>query len=449
MSTAACGWRSDSARPAAGACLGLRIARGRSASGPDPPPAAPGSLARPAAAPQPSAEPDGLAQMARPVAGVGRLARRQPGAGDVGEAGRRRRARTLRTASARNSAMIGSIIGRVEGAARCAAAGSATLAGAARPPARRPSSRPGRTPRTGVGALTAATPSSGGEQRRRPLPPAAARPASRRAAARSSARPRSATSASASSRVNTPGEAGRDVLADAVADHRRGPHAPAHPQPGQRVLDHEERRLASQAAELAVRRLAPAVAAGCSSGGRRSRPRCGARQLGAAVDRLAEDRLGLVQLAAHAGVLRALPGEHEDHRPVAARRATPVGPPARVAAARQRLRAVRQQHERGGGGSLAPDLQGVGDVGQVERGRPARLAGCRRRRLARLERGRRCAADSDQQLPGPRGPPDGAGAGASSSIDVGVGAADAERADAGAPRRGAASPASGPPGVLT
>ena len=56
-------------------------------------------------------------------------------------------------------------------------------------------------------------------------------------------RPRAATSARASSSEKTPAEARRHVLAEAVADHRRRLDAPAHPQPGERVLDREQRRL--------------------------------------------------------------------------------------------------------------------------------------------------------------------------------------------------------------
>ena len=65
-------------------------------------------------------------------------------------------------------------------------------------------------------------------------------------AARGSAcisRPRSATSRSPSSTEQTPGHAGRHVLADAVAEHRRRLDAPGPPQLGERVLQREQRRL--------------------------------------------------------------------------------------------------------------------------------------------------------------------------------------------------------------
>ncbi len=44
--------------------------------------------------------------------------------------------------------------------------------------------------------------------------------------------------------VHDPTQARRHILPEAVADHRLGNNAPRHPEPGQRILDREERGLA-------------------------------------------------------------------------------------------------------------------------------------------------------------------------------------------------------------
>ena len=121
------------------------------------------------------------------------------------------------------------------------------------------------------------------------------------------------------------GQAGRHVLADAVADHRRRPHAPGHPEPGQRVLDGEQRGLGE-----AVRSGAASVRhppRNRTARSRRSRPSSGSSSSPAAVELGAEDRLGAVELRRHAGVLGALAGEQEGHgaRPRRRRRGAAPG----------------------------------------------------------------------------------------------------------------------------
>ena len=129
-----------------------------------------------------------------------------------------------------------------------------------------------------------------------------------------------------------------------------GPHPPAHPQPGQRVLDDEQRRLgeaglgersarsaARGPAARAGRRLRPPrpSAAGKSSS-RRSSPRCG--RSSSAQRSTSPRKTGslVVEAARHARVLRPLAREQEgDRRRSPARRAA-------VAAARDRALAQRR-----------------------------------------------------------------------------------------------------------
>ena len=87
-----------------------------------------------------------------------------------------------------------------------------------------------------------------------------------------------------------PRQAGRHQLAHAVAEHPLRPDAPGHPQPGEGVLHHEERRLGGD------------------------RP---AQQLRAAVDLLPEDRLAVVEGAESLRGEVAFAGEGEEDRPLA------------------------------------------------------------------------------------------------------------------------------------
>ena len=101
------------------------------------------------------------------------------------------------------------------------------------------------------------------------------------------------------------GDARRGVLAHAVTEHGSRTHAPTPPQFCQRPLQGKHRRLCVRRVPFHARRVrAPEQA---EQGG----VQMIAQQRRTLVDRRAEDRLGLVQLAAHAGVLRALSGEQE------------------------------------------------------------------------------------------------------------------------------------------
>ncbi len=137
----------------------------------------------------------------------------------------------------------------------------------------------------------------GGHRHGRPAPgpsprrrEAARRPSSRPACSASD-RPRAATSLKASSSVTTPARHAADVLADAVADHRRGVTPQSIHRRARRVLDSEQRRLrdggllqrAGRHRVGRVRRIEDARA------GRD--PACGSQLVGARVDRVAEHRL--------------------------------------------------------------------------------------------------------------------------------------------------------------
>ena len=97
-------------------------------------------------------------------------------------------------------------------------------------------------------------------------------------------------------------EAGCDVLADAVADHRGGLDAPVHPQPCERVLDGEDRGLgicrpleqtASSSATFPRRVEEPAEV----------EADVGLQQLRAPIDALAEARLLAVHVERHVELL--------------------------------------------------------------------------------------------------------------------------------------------------
>ena len=126
-------------------------------------------------------------------------------------------------------------------------------------------------------------------------------------------RPRTTTSESASSSHQDTGDAGGDVLADRVTDHRRRTDAPLHPQAGECVLDGEESGLGEVGLLQPLRRFLRAP----RPVGRRMEhvphveTELGTKQLRTAINRFAEHRLGLVQLAAHLDVLRALPRKQE------------------------------------------------------------------------------------------------------------------------------------------
>ncbi len=103
-----------------------------------------------------------------------------------------------------------------------------------------------------------------------------------------------------------PGDGGGRGLADAVPDEHVRAHAPGHPQLGERVLEGEQGGLGVLGAVDRLGVLGRAddqVAYGAAE--------CGGEEAVARVDVPAEDREALVQVGAHARVLRALPAEHE------------------------------------------------------------------------------------------------------------------------------------------
>ena len=107
------------------------------------------------------------------------------------------------------------------------------------------------------------------------------------------------------------GQVGGHVLADAVAEHRLRHDAPVLPQLASAYSITNSAGCASRVSSSAA---SPPAA---NKRVRMSRPRCG-RRIARSGRSLAEDRLGLVQPAAHAGVLAALAAEQERDRPRAA-----------------------------------------------------------------------------------------------------------------------------------
>ena len=186
--------------------------------------------------------------------------------------------------------------------------------------------------------------------------------------------------------------------------------------------------------------------------------RCGASSRGAAVERRAEDRLGVSYSSRrHAGVLRALPGEQERRPRGGSRAASRVRDARAVAAARAATRQPSPQlgrRWRDNADAMARCARPAFAVKQTSasvarrggrRARPrTRAASCgSAARVARRERSR-CT----RPVGGTARRSAGGAPGASSTHDVRVGAAEAERADAGDARPAAAlataSPSSAP-----
>jgi hypothetical protein len=149
-----------------------------------------------------------------------------------------------------------------------------------------------------------------------------------------------------------------------VADQRVGPHTPGAPQLGQRILDGEQRRLGVGGLVEPARTILGEQQFAQWHAEQRIEHR------GAAVQRRAEHRLSLVEPSGHAGVLRALPGEHEGHpRGIAPRRAA-LAHAVAVAPVGQRQQSLAQGGDRSGahGGSVlqvsAPDRRARAHVGQ-------------------------------------------------------------------------------------
>ncbi len=233
-------------------------------------------------------------------------------------------------------------------------------------------------------------------------------------------RARRDTRARASEKLHHAGQAGRHVLADAVPDDRLGHHAPAHPQPRQRVFDDEHRGLGvaglgrSACAAVARRRLPEQLRL-------RSRPLAGPRvsppargehhlpQVAAEVRQSSSAqrstrrgrRARLVQPAAIPGYWLPTPGNRKttERGPLPGRRSRPAAGRASAAPPRRRASppAPRGGARRRGGPPAGCRRRRPGSG-------PCALApAARRGRRHRVERGGR-ARREQQQLPGARRP---------------------------------------------
>ena len=109
------------------------------------------------------------------------------------------------------------------------------------------------------------------------------------------------------------GQAGGGVLAGAVADHRRRRDAPRLEQAAHRHLGGEQRRAGRSTAPPGARVASSRSPSGYSAASR-STPPAARRRVGAVVDDGPVDGLLVVQLATHAGVLRAAARHHEHDR---------------------------------------------------------------------------------------------------------------------------------------
>jgi hypothetical protein len=117
---------------------------------------------------------------------------------------------------------------------------------------------------------------------------------------------------------NHPGVARGDVLAEALAEHRFRAQPPVHQQRGQRVLRDEE------SGEHVARLLNP-LGGGCQmlvigiKERAQVQPKMRLQILGAAIHRLAKERLDAIEFRAHPDVLRPAAGKGEDDRTRGAR----------------------------------------------------------------------------------------------------------------------------------
>ncbi len=179
------------------------------------------------------------------------------------------------------------------------------------------------------------------------------------------------------------GDAGGDVLADAVAQERCRANAPGPPHLGERPFHGEERGLAELGPVDAL--LAGALGMQhLEERGRHVRP----QRLGAAVERTAKRGLAAIQRAAHARVLRSLARQEEGHPQVLARR--PLAAVQGPAAGRGLLLAPRRALQSGAQvrGAIGHDRDATAQVRAAGGGActeiaRARLVGWRdRRRIA-------------------------------------------------------------------
>ena len=226
------------------------------------------------------------------------------------------------------------------------------------------------------------------------------------------------------------GQAGRRVLAHAVADQSGGLHAPRHPQLRQRVLhDHDQRQLHRGALEL-LHRLR-VLAGFWQPQGTDVVVQLFLQHVQAAVHPVLEHGLGGVELARHAGVLGTAAREHEHH----------LGVVAQVAVAEHAAGVGAFQQGRGffvgGGHQHAPVFEGAAALLERERHVGQRLLGVRAQvggqclgiRIHRRPR----AARHHQQLERPVRGLGRRSLGRFLQHGMGVGAAHAQRVHASAP----------------
>jgi hypothetical protein len=246
------------------------------------------------------------------------------------------------------------------------------------------------------------------------------------------------------------GQAGRGVLAQAVAEQGVGADPPLHPELGQGVLHGEHGRLgvertAQAAGGLVVAGGAPGAAEQPAQVG--TGPRVlpffqsgredhlaqvdaeqGLEEHGGSIQGLPEGGLGGVQAAGHARVVVSHPGEQEGHRPVTRLPVAAQHPP-RIAAGEQPpgLLGVAADHRPPVGEDPPSHLKGEGRIGQIDI-----LQGPRQPVGGRFQGGLGLGGQH-QELPGPRRAPR-LGLGGFLEHHVGVGAAEAEGADPGTAR---------------
>ena len=240
--------------------------------------------------------------------------------------------------------------------------------------------------------------------------------------------------------LHHPGETGRRVLPQAVAQEGRRLHPPAHPQPGQAIAHGEHRRLrdAGRPEEgplplpwplpaIPAIPAAPAAQEGAQVGARgggvlgglgglgglfRSgeqhltevEPEVGEEQLGTAVELPPEHRLVPVEAPGQAGILVTHPRQQEGHA-AAPRQLLPggAGPDLpRIAAQEGRRRRLggSREHRAAIGERPPAHPQGMGDVREIEVRVPLQAGG---EGVRHPLEGRGRARRQEQHLPGARG----------------------------------------------
>ena len=214
-------------------------------------------------------------------------------------------------------------------------------------------------------------------------------------------------------------------LADAVAEHRRGPHAEAGPKLRQRILDGEERRLRD--GRLLQRLRGIRIVRTRTEQRAQIRLQQGLRDFQTALEGLAKGGLRRVKLTPHARKLRALSRKQKCDAPVGTARAAP---PLRGFELGAGLLVRRGHDEPPLGESPAPRLQGERNVAE----RDVRMRAQMLRQACRAFAERALVAARQRQQVRPRLRPCLARRGVALEHEVHVGAADAEGAHAGAPR---------------